>query len=249
MNTLLLGVLGGVFTTFLNAVGALPILFLREPSRKVLDVGLGFAAGVMIAASFTSLLLPGIEMGGLLLPLTGFLLGAAFITLTDRVVPHKHEVIGLEGIHTERVKAVTLFALAVTLHNMPEGLAVGVGFSSDRLSDAIALMVAIGLQNIPEGLSIGFSILSATTAKRSKAYLISVLSGAVEIPLAFIGALTASLSTSILPIALGFAAGAMIFVVSDEVIPETHRVGHEKAASYGVILGVLVMVALDVALK
>ncbi len=249
MEPLILAALGGALTTAFNAAGALPVLLLKRPSRKVLDLGLGFAAGVMMAASFTSLLLPGIEMGGLLPPLLGFLLGAASITVADRLVPHMHEFKGVEGVYAERLKAAVLFALAVTIHNMPEGLAVGVSFTSGRFSDALALAIAIGLQNVPEGLSVGFSMLSASNMSRGRAYLVSALSGAVELPLAVLGALAASTSASVLPIALGFAAGAMIFVVSDEVIPETHRIGHERAASYGVVLGVLVMTILDKALS
>ena len=249
MEPLILAALGGALTTAFNAAGALPVLLLKTPSRKVLDVGLGFAAGVMMAASFTSLLLPGIEMGGLLPPLLGFLLGATSITVADRLVPHMHEIKGVEGVYAERLKVAVLFALAVTIHNMPEGLAVGVSFASGRFSDALALAIAIGLQNVPEGLSVGFSMLSASNMSRGRAYLVSALSGAVELPLAVLGALAASASASVLPIALGFAAGAMIFVVSDEVIPETHRIGHERAASYGVVLGVLVMTILDKALS
>lgn len=247
-DPVLLALLGGLFTTLLNAVGSLPVLFLERPSRKVLDVGLGFAAGVMIAASFTSLLLPAVELHGLLPALTGFLLGAVLVNLADKAVPHMHQVIGVEGVRSQRLRAATLFALAVVLHNMPEGLAVGVGFGSGNLKEALALTVAIGLQNLPEGLSVGFATLSADTGSKWKAYVIAVLSGAVEAPLALVGAYAVFLAQDLLPCAMGFAAGAMIFVVSDEMIPETHRVGHERLASYGVIAGVLVMVALEKAI-
>lgn len=247
-DPVLLSLLGGTFTVLLNAVGSTPILVLKQPSRRVLDAGLGFAAGVMIAASFTSLLLPAIETGGLIPALAGFLAGAALASLADKLVPHAHQVIGFEGVSPGRLRAVTLFALAVALHNMPEGLAVGVGFGSGDIGRALALTLAIGLQNLPEGLSVGFALLSAGAESRRKAYVVAVLSGAVEAPLALVGAYAVALARWLLPAAMGFAAGTMVFVVSDEVIPETHRVGHERLASYGVIAGVIVMVALDVAL-
>ncbi len=235
-------------TTLLNALGAIPLLFLRKIPQKLLDIGLGFASGVMIAASFTSLIIPSIEKGGLLPTIVGIIFGSLAISLADKIIPHVHSIIGFEGHPTGRLKTIWLFTLAVTLHNMPEGLAVGIGYGSGNIADAIALTFAIGFQNIPEGLAIGFSLLSLQNISRKKAYFISFLSGAVELPLALLGVLTVMFSRPILPYAMGFSAGAMLFVVSDEMIPETHRLGHERIVSYGLIAGLIIMLALDVAL-
>jgi len=248
-NLILLGFLGGLFGALLNTLGATPILFLRNPPRVYLDVGLGFAAGVMLAASFTSLILPGMEMGGALPVLMGIALGALTITSVDRILPHAHPIKGREGFPSSRLRAVWLFVIAITIHNLPEGLAVGVGFGSGNLLLAIGLMMAIALQNLPEGLSVGFSLLSTGGYSRLRAYLISVASGFVEPPLALLGAWAVTMARQLLPYAMGFAAGAMIFVVSDEVIPETHRLGHERRASYGLVAGLMVMLMLDLLLK
>jgi len=232
----------------LNAVGAVPVLFMKRISQRMLDIGLGFASGVMIAASFTSLILPGIEIGGVLPVLAGIILGTVAVSFADRVIPHMHRIIGMEGMPTGRFRALWLFVIAVTLHNMPEGLAVGVGFGSENLADAMALAIAIGLQNIPEGMSIGFSTISIEGTPRWKAFLVSFLSGLVELPLSVLGAALVSLTKPIIPYAMGFAGGAMMFVVSDEMIPETHRMGHERLASYGLVIGLIVMLTLDVLL-
>jgi len=229
-------------------LGGLPVLFLKSISRKLLDIGLGFAAGVMLTASFTSLILPGIAAGGLLPVVIGIFLGVIMVSLADRLIPHLHAIIGYEGPPTSKFKAVWLFAIAVTIHNMPEGLAVGVGFGSGDIPRAICLMLAIGFQNIPEGLSIGFSMISLEKISRVKAFLISFLTGFVELPLSFLGALGVVYVKELLPYAMGFAGGAMIFVVSDEIIPETHRLGHERSASYGLILGFVTMLILDLLL-
>lgn len=247
-NVLLMGLLGGILTSLLNMLGATPILFFKKVSEKLLDVGLGFAAGVMLAASFTSLILPGLERGGLLPVMIGIALGALFVTLADRLIPHLHFIIGAEGPKTKKLKSIWLFIIAITIHNAPEGLAVGVGFGSGDIISALILMLAIGLQNIPEGLSVGFSLLSSKNYTRLKAYLIAIASGFIEAPLAFLGAGTVSIISQILPYSMGFAGGAMIFVISDEIIPETHRLGHERLASYGLIIGVIIMLLLDVTL-
>lgn len=247
-NILLLALLGGLFTTLLNALGAIPVLFFKEMPQRVSDVGLGFAAGVMLAASFTSLIVPGIELGGIIPVIIGIILGAIMVNLADAIIPHMHVIIGKEGLASDRLKGVWLFVLAVTLHNMPEGLAVGVGFGSGNIREAIVLMLAIGLQNIPEGLSIGFSILAEGSKSRMYAYLIAILSGFVEAPLSLVGAGTIFIMKQVLPYAMGFAAGAMIFVISDEIIPETNRIGHEKWSTYGLIAGFIIMLYMDVIL-
>lgn len=251
-----------LFTYLLTAIGASGVFFLKEVRQKLLDGMLGFAAGVMIAASYWSLLEPAIEISERLgssrwlPPLMGFLLGAIFLRLLDRILPHLHPgfpVEETEGIKT-RWRRTTLFVLAVTLHNIPEGLAVGVAFGalkegigSANLAGAIALAMGIGIQNLPEGLAIslplrreGFSSL--------KGFFYGQLSGIVEPVAGIIGVLAVSSSQAILPYALSFAAGAMIFVVVEELIPESQRNGNTDIATMGAITGFAIMMVLDVGL-
>ncbi len=247
-HPVMLALLGGLVISGLNMLGALAVLVWSRPSQQFLDTALGFAAGVMLTASFTSLILPGVEIGGILPVLAGLLLGAGFLDLADRVIPHMHFHIGREGVDTRRLRAVWLFILAITLHNMPEGLAVGVGFGSGNLHDALILMLAIGFQNIPEGLSVAVSALNAGMGARFYASLVGIRSGFVEIPMAVFGAWAVHVAQPLLPYAMGFAAGAMLYVISDEIVPETHRKGHERMATLGIILGVATMLYLDIAL-
>lgn len=243
----LLGFLGGLAITFLNALGALLVFLWPTPSPRVLNVMLGFAAGVMLTASFTSLILPGVAEGGLLPVTVGIALGALFLNLADLVVPHLHPGRGREGIHGERIRAVWLFILAITLHNMPEGLAVGVGMGSGDLLRGFQLVLAIGLQNIPEGLAVAASALAAGLGTKFYAGVVGIRAGLVEIPLALLGALAVEMARPLLPYAMGFAAGAMLYVIFDEIIPETHRQGRERLATAGFLLGAVVMLVLDVA--
>jgi ZIP family zinc transporter len=221
-SPLMLGLLGGLVCALFNLAGATPVLLLRQVPQKMLNVCLGFSAGI--------------------------LLGSVIVTLADQLLPHMHLVIGYEGTRPSMIRGLWLFVIAITIHNMPEGLAVGAGFGSGNIEVAILLMLAIGLQNVPEGLSVGFSLLATRKYSRRSAYLTSALSGFVEPPLALIGAFAVSLTHSMLPYAMGFAAGAMLFVISDEIIPETHRKGHERIASYGLITGLVVILALDLML-
>jgi len=247
-NPIVQGLVGGLVITFLNTVGALLVLFVKDVSDRFLDTSLGFAAGVMLTASFTSLILPGIDAGGIWPVMIGIVIGVIFLDAADHLIPHMHFVMGEEGKHTDRLKAVWLFIIAITLHNMPEGLAVGVGFGSGNLGDAFALMMAIGFQNIPEGLAVSISSMNAGMGKRWYASLVGIRAGLVEIPLAILGAWAVTAMKAILPYAMGFAAGAMLYVISDEIIPETHRKGHERFATLGTMIGVLVMLYLDVTL-
>lgn len=242
------GLVGGIVITLMNTIGALVVLVWRRPSEKFLDAALGFAAGVMLAASFTSLILPGIAYGGIGPVLVGIAAGALVLDLADQLLPHLHAITGREGPSHPRLKAVWLFILAITLHNMPEGLAVGVGFGSGDLTNAAKLMLAIGIQNIPEGLAVSVSALNIGLGAYYYASLVGVRAGLVEIPLALFGAWAVQAAGPLLPYAMGFAAGAMIYVISDEIVPETHRKGHERAATFGTILGVIVMLYLDIAL-
>ncbi|MEM1584570.1 MAG: ZIP family metal transporter [Nitrososphaerota archaeon] len=248
-NLVLIGLIGGTVGAVLNLLGAIPVLFFRSPPKTLIDIGLGFAAGVMLAASFTSLILPGIEYGGIFAVVVGIVIGAVTISLIDYMMPHLHFVKGREGRVLSRLRAIWLFVIAVTIHNLPEGLAVGVGFGSGDLVAGASLMLAIGFQNIPEGLSVGFSLLATENYSRRKAYTISVASGFVEPPLALLGAYLTSIFTSIIPYAMGFAAGAMIYVVSDEIVPEIHRSGGERTSTYSLIAGLIVMLILDVILS
>ena len=247
-NLLLQGLVGGVMIAAFNMVGALLVVVWRKPSKRILDIALGFAAGVMLAASFTSLILPGVEYGGIEPVLIGLALGAVILDRADHWIPHLHPSRGPEGPETGRLRAVSLFILAITLHNMPEGLAVGVGFGSGDLANAVTLMLAIGIQNIPEGLAVAVSALNAGMGTYFYASFVGIRAGLVEIPLTLFGVWAVQIARPILPYAMGFAAGAMIYVISDEIIPETHRTGHERMATMGTLLGVMVMLYLDVSL-
>ncbi|MEZ5360225.1 MAG: ZIP family metal transporter [Candidatus Zixiibacteriota bacterium] len=253
---------GTLFTWFMTAAGAAGVFLAKEPKQKTMDILLGFASGVMIAASYWSLLAPAIEMSeGKALPawvpaLVGFLLGAACLRLIDLILPHLH--IGMkmddaEGIHTSWRRSV-LLVLAITIHNFPEGLAVGVAFGavaadlpSASLAGAIALAIGIGIQNFPEGLAVSMP-LRREKMSRGKAFWYGQLSGVVEPIAGVIGAGLVIIAEPILPYALAFAAGAMIFVVVEELIPESQTRGHSDAATMGAILGFAVMMTLDVAL-
>lgn len=220
----------------------------RHPSERFLDAALGFAAGIMLTAAYTSLIMPGIEYGGVQPVIVGILLGALILYLGDRYVPHLHMVKGREGTDTDRLRAVWLFILAITLHNAPEGLAVGVGFGSGDLPNALTLMLAIGIQNVPEGLAVAVAALNAGMGAAYYAGIVGIRAGLVEVPLALFGAWAVQAAGAALPYAMGFAAGAMIFVIGHEILPETHRKGHSRVATSGLMLGVVVMLYLDVAL-
>lgn len=250
------------FTWGVTALGAASVFLRKDPSRKLLDAMLGFAAGVMIAASFWSLLLPALEMSeGLAVPkwipaTIGFLLGGLFLRLADKLLPHLHvgfPIKEAEGVHTGW-KQTSLLVLAITLHNIPEGLAVGVAFGAvavglpyATLGGAIALAIGIGLQNFPEGLAVAMP-LRRMGLSQGKSFYYGQMSGMVEPVAGVIGAAAVLYVQAILPYALAFAAGAMIFVVVEEVIPESQRGGNTDLATMGAILGFAIMMTLDVAL-
>jgi ZIP family zinc transporter len=254
--------LATAFTWGVTALGAASVFFARQVNRKVLDWMLGFAAGVMIAASYWSLLAPAIEMSeGGALPswfpaVVGFLGGGAFLRLIDRVLPHLHfgaPMSQVEGVKTVW-RRVVLLILAITMHNIPEGLAVGVAFGaiaadspSATVAGAVALAIGIGLQNFPEGMAVSMP-LRREGLSRLKSFWYGQLSASVEPIAALIGVLVVSIAQPILPYALSFAAGAMIFVVVEEVIPESHSGGHSDLATMGTMIGFAVMMLLDVAL-
>lgn len=254
--------LAGLFTWGLTALGAAGVFFHKNVNQRLLDTMLGFAAGVMIAASYWSLLAPAIEMAeadgtpGYIPAAIGFLLGGVFLFIADKLIPHLH--IGFpkdsaEGIKTKWQKSV-LLVLAITLHNIPEGLAIGVAFGalgaelpSATFAGAVALTIGIGLQNFPEGLAVSMP-LRREGLSRFKSFWYGQLSGIVEPAAAVIGAAFVLMAKPILPYALAFAAGAMIYVVIEELIPESQRGDNTDYATAGAMLGFTVMMILDVAL-
>lgn len=262
LNPILQALIGTLFTWFLTALGAAGVFFFKSINRKILNGMLGFAAGVMIAASFWSLLAPAIEMAesstipGWLPAVVGFLLGGAFLWSVDKVLPHLH--MGLptreaEGIKTSWQRSI-LLVLAITLHNIPEGLAVGVafgavaaGFPSAALTGAIALAVGIGLQNFPEGAAVSIP-LRREGMSRLKSFWYGQASGLVEPIAGVLGAAAVLAMRPILPYALAFAAGAMIYVVVEELIPESQQGKDTHWSTIGAMLGFAVMMMLDVAL-
>ncbi|MBN2533251.1 MAG: ZIP family metal transporter [Spirochaetales bacterium] len=251
-----------LFTWFVTALGAGMVFFFKTISRKILDGMLGFAGGVMIAASFWSLLAPAIDLSrdmGIIpwLPaVVGFLCGGIFLRIVDVILPHLHPgdpMSEAEGIKTTWKKSI-LLVLAITLHNIPEGLAVGVAFGavasgigSASLPGAIALAIGIGLQNFPEGTAVSVP-LRREGLSRFKSFFYGQLSGIVEPIAGVLGATVVLLIRPLLPYALSFAAGAMIFVVVEEVVPESQSSGNTHVATIGAMLGFAIMMLLDVAL-
>lgn len=251
-----LGLLGGIAGFAATALGALPALFLRKLSSRTEDTMLGLAAGMMLAASSFSLILPGLAAGesltgsaplGALTVVAGLGLGVLLMLGLDQFTPHAHEHLGTHGAGSDRVSRVWLFVFAIALHNLPEGMAIGVSFSQGDLAVGLPLTTAIAIQDIPEGLAVAMALKTASLSPQ-RAVGIAGLSGLMEPVGALLGTGLASGLALAYPIGLGLAAGAMIFVVSHEVIPETHRNGHEQAATLGLIGGFVVMMMLDTAL-
>jgi ZIP family zinc transporter len=254
-SPILLGTLGSLIAGLASGLGALPVYAMRRISDEAQDVLLGFAAGVMLAASFFSLIIPGLEaarlqgageVGAVTLVGCGVLLGAAGLWAVHHYTPHEHFILGEEGPHTERFRRIWLFVIAITLHNLPEGLAVGVGFGTGDAA-GVALATGIALQNMPEGLAVAVA-LRALDYSRGQALLIATLTGLVEPVGGLLGASAVTLAHFLLPWGLAFAAGAMIFIISDEIIPETHRRDVKTHATTGLMVGLVVMMFLDVAL-
>lgn len=262
LSPVMQGLLATLFTWFVTALGASAVFFFKSIERRILDGMLGFAAGVMIAASFWSLLAPAIAMAeesgtpSWMPALIGFMLGGGFLFMVDQVIPHLHlgyPTSEAEGIKTSWQRSI-LLVLAITLHNIPEGLAVGVAFGAAgagipeaTLAGAAALALGIGLQNFPEGMAVSVP-LRREGVTRPKAFWYGQLSGVVEPVAGVIGAAAVLLIRPLLPYALAFAAGAMIYVVVEELIPESQLEQHTHIATFGTMLGFAVMMALDVAL-
>ena len=262
LNPIMQALIATLFTWGVTALGAALVFPVKDLNRRLMDGMLGFAAGVMIAASYWSLLAPAIEMSEdgpipAWVPATvGFLLGAAFLRLVDFFLPHLHPGMPMdkaEGVKTQWQRT-TLLVLAITLHNIPEGLAIGVafgavaaGFPSATLAAAVALAIGIGIQNFPEGTAVSMP-LRREGMSRLKSFWYGQLSGMVEPIAGVIGAAVVLFARPLLPYALAFAAGAMIFVVIEELVPESQSGGHSHAATTGAMLGFAVMMTLDVAL-
>lgn len=248
--------LGGSAGFAATALGALPLLFLHRLPQKAEDVMLGTAAGMMLAAAFFSLLLPGLQAAerftasswaGALLVAAGMAAGVALMLGLDAFTPHEHAQTGPCGPGYERCNRVWLFVFAVAIHNLPEGMAVGVGYAQGDLEVALPLTAAIALQDLPEGLAVAMTLKTIGTPTW-RAIAVAAAGGLLEPLGALLGAALIGSSLVAYPLGLGLAAGAMLFVVSHEVIPETHRNGHQTAATLGLIFGFILMMVLDTAL-
>ncbi|WP_394790972.1 ZIP family metal transporter [Rhodoferax sp.] len=248
--------IGGSIAALATALGTLPVVFSHTLSERTQDTLFGFGAGVMLAASVFSLIIPGLAAarlggagnwgaGGMLG--ASILLGGAALLAMERLLPHEHFIKGLEGPPSRVLRRTWLFVFAITLHNLPEGLAIGVGYAATDPLRATALATGIAIQDVPEGLVVAVALLAAGY-KRSFAVALGMASGLVEPLGAVLGAVAISQSVSLLPWGLGFAAGAMLFVISHEIIPESHRKGHEAWATGGLMLGFVLMMLLDTAL-
>lgn len=251
-----LGVLASLIAGLATGVGALPILFTAKISDRIQSSLLGFAAGVMLAATSFSLLIPSIEQvmatGGSQLSAAavavgGVVIGSSFIWLTDRHIPHEAFVHHSPGVDQAKLKGIWLFVLAIAIHNFPEGLAVGVGFGSGNISNGLTLAIGIGLQNLPEGLAVALALFSQHYSRWS-AFAIALLTGLLEPLGGLAGVSILSMGETLLPWGLAFAAGAMLFVIGDEVIPEAQYLESGKLATAAIVGGFILMMFLDVAL-
>ena len=232
-----------------TVIGAVIGFFFKNASHKFSDIILSFAAGVMLSAAVLGLVLPAVEAGGLVPAIAGIFVGALCLNLMDKVVPHLHKLAGpdLEEHHYSQLSKVLLFVMAIAIHNLPEGIAAGVGFGAGDNAQALMIAGGIALQNIPEGMVIIAPMLASGVSPR-RTFLIAAMTGLVEVIGTFIGYLAVSVSTAILPFALAFAGGAMLYVVSDEMIPETHAHGAQRGATYALLAGFCVMLVTDVLL-
>ena len=226
----------------------------KKPSQRFSDIILSFAAGVMLCAAVIGLIVPSIELSSaqtpikLLVTISGIIVGAIALNLIDRLVPHLHKLTGVDTeTHphkTEQLNKVLLFVIAIAIHNLPEGIAAGVSFGSENTAHALVVAGGIALQNIPEGMVIIAPMISAGMSKK-RTFLIALSTGVVEVVGTLIGYFAVSISSMILPFALAFAGGTMLYVISDEMIPETHSHGNERYATYALLIGFVTMMAFD----
>ena len=250
MQMVLLTALGvGGATVFGAVIG----FIFKGFSHKFSDIVLSFAAGVMLSAAVLGLILPSLDYGGrfgLLITIAGVFVGAVCLNLVDKLVPHLHKLAGSESEephNNKNLSRVLLFVTAIAIHNLPEGIAAGVGFGAGDTTQALIIAGGIALQNIPEGMVIIGPMLAAGVKPR-KTFLIAALTGVVEIIGTLIGYFAVSIASVILPFALAFAGGTMLYVISDEMIPETHAHGSERGATYALLVGFCLMLAVDVLL-
>ena len=249
MKMVLLTALGvGGATIIGSCIGFL----FKNVSHKFSDMMIAFAAGVMMAAAVLGLVLPSVEYGGrfgLITTVIGIFAGALCLNLVDKIVPHLHKLVGpdIEEHHNANLSKVLLFVLAIAIHNLPEGIAAGVSFGSGDVSQALIIAGGIALQNIPEGMVIIAPMLAAGVS-RSRTFVCAMITGLVEVVSTLIGYFAVSVASAILPFALAFAGGTMLYVVSDEMIPETHAHGNERGSTYALLVGFCVMLVTDVLL-
>ena len=232
-----------------TVIGALIGFIFKNFSHRFSDIVLSFAAGVMLAAAVIGLIVPAVEYGGksgLIITVAGIFLGAICLNLIDKLVPHLHKMAGADGEEhkNKSLNKVLLFVTAIAIHNLPEGIAAGVGFGNGNVSEAMLIAGGIALQNIPEGMVIIAPMLAAGLSKK-RAFVYALLTGLVEVVGTFIGYFAVSVSETILPFALAFAGGTMLYVISDEMIPETHSHGAEREATYSLLIGFCLMLAFD----
>ncbi|MEC9482613.1 MAG: ZIP family metal transporter [Halomonas sp.] len=254
LDTMQAGMLASLVAGLFTPVGALPILLMRRISQRTEDTLMGFGAGVMLAASAFSLARPAVQeaetlVGGTALALavvaTGIVIGGLLIMAIEQWLPHEHFVLGKRsGADSSKLRRSWLFIFAITIHNLPEGLAVGIGYGAGDTQAGLALTLGIGLQNLPEGLIVALGLVSVGYG-RGVAFLLAFCSGLVEPLGGVLGAVAVALAQALLPWGLAFAAGAMLFVISHEIIPESHRQGHERYATMGVLSGFTLMLMLD----
>lgn len=235
-----------------TVIGAVIGFVFKKVSHRFSDIVLSFAAGVMLAAAVLGLILPSLDFGGkygLLVTVAGIFTGAFFLNILDKVVPHLHKIAGTdtEKHNNADLSRVLLFVTAIAIHNLPEGIAAGVGFGSGDNSQALIIAGGIALQNIPEGMVL-IGPMIAAGIKPHRTFVIAAATGLFEVLGTLIGYFAISVSEAILPFALAFAGGTMLYVVSDEMIPETHAHGHERGATYSLIMGFCLMLVTDVLL-
>ncbi|UQK59376.1 ZIP family metal transporter [Fenollaria massiliensis] len=244
--------IGLVFPGLMTALGAVPVFFTKNVSQKLLDVMLGFAAGIMLSATCFSLVMPSIEYGGgdfkaVMITSAGIILGAFIIDMIDKFSPHEHLIDKRREGVSSSLSQIWLFIIAITIHNFPEGMATGVGFGTENIGDGLALALGIGIQNMPEGLAVALSLMREKYSVKY-AFIVAALTGLVEPVGAVLGFGLVNIFKPVLPVVLASAAGAMLFVICDEIIPETHSKGYEREATYGIIFGFVIMMVLDILL-
>ncbi|MEE0061580.1 MAG: ZIP family metal transporter [Acutalibacteraceae bacterium] len=238
-----------------SVIGALIGFIFKEVSHKFSDIVLSFAAGVMLAAAVIGLIMPSLEYGSgklsLVVTIAGIFCGAICVNLIDKLVPHLHRLTGIDQEShpnkTEQLNKVLLFVIAIAIHNLPEGIAAGVGFGTGNTAEALTIAGGIALQNIPEGMVIIGPML-ATGMSHKRTFLIAIVTGIVEVIGTLIGYFAVSISAAVLPFALAFAGGTMLYVISDEMIPETHSHGCERGATFSLLIGFCLMLAFDILL-